>query len=89
MAWTIEYTATAEKQLRKLDKSVARKIVDYLDRRIAPLDDARSRGKGLTGSLGGFWRYRVGDFRVVCDVRDGSLMVLVVRVRHRRDAYRP
>ena len=69
MAWTVEYTDTAKGQLRKLDKQVARRIVDFMDERIAPLEDPRSTGKALTGPLGAFWRYRVGDCRVICDIR--------------------
>lgn len=88
MAWRVEYTASAKAQLRKLDRPTARRIVDFMDERIAPLDDPRSRGKALTGPLGDFWRYRVGDCRVVCDIQDGALRVLVVRVGNRREIYR-
>lgn len=88
MAWTIDYTDTAKGQLRKLDKQVARSIVDYLDERIAGLENPRSAGKSLTGPLGGLWRYRVGDCRVICDIQDGALRVLVVQVGNRRDIYR-
>lgn len=87
MAWTIEYTDTAKGQLSKLDKSMARRIVDYMDERIAGRDDPRSTGKALTGPLGGFWRYRVGDCRVICDIQDGVLRILVVQVGNRRDIY--
>jgi len=88
LAWRVEYAATAKAQLRKLDRPTARRIVDFMDERIAPLDDPRSRGKALTGPLGDFWRYRVGDCRVVCDIQDGALRVLVVRVGNRREIYR-
>lgn len=88
MAWRVEYAATAKAQLRKLDRPTARRIVDFMDERIAPLDDPRSRGKALTGPLGDFWRYRVGDCRVICDIQDGALRVLVVRVGNRREIYR-
>lgn len=88
MAWTIDYTDTAKAQLRKLDKTVARRIVDYMDERIAKLENPRNTGKGLTGPLGGFWRYRVGDYRVICDIQDGALRVLVVQLGNRRDVYR-
>lgn len=88
MAWRVEYTASAKAQLRKLDRPTARRIVDFMDERIAPLDDPRSRGKALTGPLGDFWRYRVGDCRVICDIQDGALRVLVVRVGNRREIYR-
>ncbi len=88
MAWTIEYADTAMSQLRKLDKQTARRIVDYMDERIAGLEDPRSTGKALTGPLGGLWRYRVGDCRVICDIQDGALRVLVVLVGNRREIYR-
>jgi mRNA interferase RelE/StbE len=88
LAWTIEYADTAMSQLRKLDKQTARRIVDYMDERIAGLEDPRSTGKALTGPLGGLWRYRVGDCRVICDIQDGALRVLVVLVGNRREIYR-
>ena len=88
MAWTIEYTDTARAQLRKLDEQVARRILDYMDERVAPSADPRRTGKLLTGPLGGLWRYRVGDCRVVCDVQEAAVRVLVVRIGNRRDVYR-
>ena len=88
MAWTIEYTATARKQLRKLDKQAARQIVDFMDQRIAPLKDSRSVGKALVGVLGGLWRYRVGEYRVICEIQDGALLILVVQLGNRREVYR-
>ena len=88
MAWTIEYTETAKKQLRKLDKPSARHIVDYLDTRIAQLNDPRSSGKALVGPLGGLWRYRVGDYRVICEIRDDVLITLVVQIGNRHEVYR-
>jgi len=88
LAWTIEYTETARKQLRKLDKQVARQIVDFMDERVAPLADPRSTGKALVGALGGLWRYRVGDYRVICEIRDGALIALVVQIGNRREVYR-
>jgi mRNA interferase RelE/StbE len=88
LAWTIDYTGTARKQLLKLDKQTARRIVDFMDERVAPVDDPRSTGKALSGPLGGFWRYRVGDCRVICDIQDGALRVLVVDIGHRREVYR-
>ena len=88
MAWTIDYTETASKQLRKLDRQTARRIVDFMDDRIAGQQDPRGTGKALTGPLlGTFWRYRVGDCRIICDLQDGALRVLVVEVGNRRDIY--
>lgn len=88
MAWTIEYAETAKGQLRKFDKQMARRIVDFMDERVASLEDPRSTGKALAGPLGGFWRYRIGDCRVICDIQDGALRVLVVQVGNRREIYR-
>ena len=88
LTWTIEYTATARTQLRKLDKQIARRIVDYMNERVAVLEDPRIVGKALTGVLGELWRYRVGDCRVICDIQDDALRVLVVRVGIRDRVYR-
>jgi mRNA interferase RelE/StbE len=88
LAWTIEYAETARKQLRKLDKPAARRIVEFMDKRVAPSDDPRELGKALKGSLGDLWRYRVGDFRVLCDIQDRRLTVLVLQVGNRREVYR-
>ena len=88
MAWTVDYTETAKKQLRKLDKQVARRILDFLDERVAAAEEPRSTGKALTGPLGSFWRYRVGEYRIICDIQDGQLRVLVVQIGNRREVYR-
>ena len=88
MAWTIEYTDTARGQLRKLDRQTARRIVDFMDERVAGLENPRSTGKALNGPLGGLWRYRLGDCRVICDIQDGALRVLVVQLGNRREVYR-
>ena len=88
MNWTIEYTRTAESQLRKLDKQVARRILDYLDDKIATLDNPRARGKALSGRLGELWRYRVGDYRVICEIQDDIMRILVVEAGHRKQIYK-
>lgn len=89
MGWTISYTETATRQLRKLDRQTARRIVDYMDERVAASDDPRGVGKALTGNTSGtFWRYRVGDYRVICDIQDGALRVLVIQIGNRRAVYR-
>lgn len=88
MAWTIKYTDTAKTLLRKIDKQAARRIIDFMDERIAILENPRSSGKALTGQLGGLWRYRVGDYRIICDIQDEELYVLVVKIGNRRDVYR-
>lgn len=87
MSTTIEYTDSSRRQLRKLDKRAARRILDYMDKRIAPLEDPRSMGKALRGPLGDFWRYRVGEYRIICEIDDRALRLLVVRVGDRKDVY--
>ena len=88
MAWTIQYTETATSQLRKLDRQVAQRILDYMDGRVASLGNPRDDGKALSGPLGGFWCYRVVDCRVICEIQDHGALVLVVRIGNRRDVYR-
>ena len=88
MAWTIQYTETATSQLRKLDRQVAQRILDYMDGRVASLGNPSDAGKGLSGPLGGFWCYRVGDCRVICEIQDHGALVLFVRIGNRRDVYR-
>ncbi len=87
LAWMIRVSPRALKQLRKLDKPVAREIRDALSD-IGSLDDPRCRGKALSGNLRGLWRYRVGDYRIICDILDGELVVLVVEIGHRGEIYR-
>ena len=86
MAYDVAYTATVLKQLRKLDPPLSRRILDYMDE-IAALPDPRSRGKGLVGDRSGFWRYRVGDYRVLCDLDDNHLRILALEVGHRSQIY--
>ncbi len=89
MAWTIEYTETALKQLRKLDRPTARRLVDFMDERVAPRADPRDQGKALQGAaFASLWRYRVGDYRLICEIQDTALIVLVVQIGHRKDIYR-
>jgi mRNA interferase RelE/StbE len=89
LAWRIELTATAARQIGKLDKSEAKRITSFFRQRLATLDDPRSTGKALPGpQLGTYWRYRVGDYRIICDIQDGALCVLVIEVGNRRDVYR-
>ena len=87
--WNIEFDAGAKKDLEKLDRKVAARIVKFLASRVAKLEDPRSIGQALKGSkLGEFWKYRVGDYRIICDIQDEKLLVLVLRVGNRREIYR-
>ena len=89
MTWTINYTESALRQLKKLDKLIALRVVDFMDERVAPLDDPRSLGKNLVGpKRGAYWRYRIGDIRVICSIQDGEMCVLVIEMGHRREIYR-
>lgn len=87
MVWTINYSDRALKSLRKMDKQNARRIVDFMDLRIAVAADPRQSGKPLKGELGEFWRYRVGDYRILCEIRDNELIILVATIGHRREVY--
>jgi mRNA interferase RelE/StbE len=87
LVWTIEYSGGAKRELKKLDKSVAERILDYMDNHIAKLDDPRSVGKALTGHLGTYWRYRVGDYRIICEIKNREITVLVLSVGHRSNVY--
>ena len=79
MAWQIKLSDSAIKSLAKLDKPIAVRIVKFLRERLATLQDPRSTGKALTGAiLGSYWRYRVGDYRLICDIQDGELCILVI-----------
>lgn len=89
MTWRIEIAASAERELAKLDPPVARRLLTFLRDRLAPLDDPRSLGEALKGdALGAFWKYRVGDWRLIAHIEDGALRILVVRVGNRREVYR-
>jgi mRNA interferase RelE/StbE len=86
LAWTIEWSDSARKQLRKLDRQVARQLVEYVVTRAGP--DPRAIGKPLTAQFASLWRYRVGDHRIIVSIEDAVLRILVVRVGHRREVYR-
>ena len=88
MAWKIDYSDRAGRQVRRLARAQAKRILDYMDYRVGVAEDPRSLGQALTGSLSGYWRYRVGDYRIVCELIDDRLVVLVVEIGHRREVYR-
>jgi len=85
--WRIEYTQGAKRDLSRLDKTAAKRITAYMRERVAGSGSPRSHGKQLRGVLREFWRFRVGDYRILARVDDGKLLVLVVRVGHRKDVY--
>lgn len=88
MAWKISFDKRAEKQFAKLPQGVQLQVAAYLSQRVGVLEDPRKLGKALSGERKGYWRYRVGDYRVTCEIRDGELLVLVLAVGHRREVYR-
>ena len=89
MAWQIKFDDASMKDLAKLDKQIARRITEFLRERVAVLDDPRSIGEALKGSkLGDFWKYRVGDYRILSSIEDRALRILVVKIGNRREVYR-
>jgi len=89
MAYNVELSAEVDRELGKLDTQHAKRILKFLHERVAKLDDPRSIGQALHGSrLGEFWKYRVGDYQLVCKIEDDQLVVLVLRVGHRKEIYR-
>jgi mRNA interferase RelE/StbE len=88
VAWTLEYSRTARKFIEKLDPQTQRRIHDLMEGRVASLDNPRDAGKPLKGPLATFWVYRVGDYRIICDMQDDKLVILVVTIGHRGDVYR-
>ena len=89
MAWEIKFDDASKKDLAKLDKQIAKRITAFLRERVAVLDDPRSIGEALKGGkLGDFWKYRVGDYRIISCIEDGALCILVVKIGNRREVYR-
>jgi len=88
LAWNIEFVPAAAKELKKLGRGEAARIIATLETRIAALDDPRTLGSALTGELGGLWRWRIGDYRVIARIENERITILVVRIGHRREVYR-
>jgi len=88
LAWSVEFQRSAAKQLRKLDRAVQQRILEYFRNRVLAAEDPRLVGKALTGDKGGLWRYRIGDYRAICKLKDECLVVLVLELGHRREVYR-
>lgn len=86
--WRVEITRTAEKQIQKLNRAAQESIIRFLRERVQPAENPRQWGKPLHGDQGGLWRYRVGDYRLICDIQDKRITVLVLRVGQRKDVYR-
>ncbi|MCD8554121.1 type II toxin-antitoxin system RelE/ParE family toxin [Seleniivibrio sp.] len=88
MAYKILFTKTAEKELSKLDKQSAIRIINFLKSRLSFSDNPKSLGKQLTGELCHYWRFRVGDYRIICDIQDDKLVILALRIGHRKEVYK-
>ena len=87
MKWELRYSEGARKALRKMDASTRSIILSWLDKNIDGCDDPRAHGKPLVGNLAGAWRYRIGDYRVLCEIRDSDLVILAFEITHRRSVY--
>jgi len=88
LAWRVEISRTAEKQFKKLDQQIQAKLVRYLRERVRESADPHQFGKALRGEKKGLWRYRVGDYRIICDIRDAEKTVAVLALGHRKHIYR-
>lgn len=87
MNWKIEYTETAKKALLSIDRETAKRIKRYLDTRIASNENPRRFGEALAENLYGLWKYRIGNFRVIAEIQDDNIVVLIVRIGHRSKVY--
>lgn len=87
MTWIVEFDDAARKELRKLDRQAQQEILRYLRERIATDEDPRRFGKALSRELASLWRYRIQNYRIICNIEDQKLTVLVLRVSHRKDVY--
>lgn len=87
MTWTIDFDRHAFKALSKLDAVVQKRIVRFLND-LELVDDPRQQGKALTGKFKGLWRYRVGDYRLICNIEDEKIVILVLDVAHRNQVYK-
>jgi len=87
VVWRIEYAESVQKDVRKLDAQERKRIRDFIEVKVALLEDPRSFGKPLSGSLSGLWRYRVGNYRVIANIEDRDVRILVVKIAHRKEVY--
>ncbi len=87
LTWTVEFDEAAAKELRKIDRQIQHEILRYFRERIATDEDPRRFGKSLSRDFAGLWRYRVRNYRMICNIEDDTLVVLVLRVGHRKEVY--
>ena len=88
MSFSVRYDEKALKQLKKMDRSVQRLIVNWIEKNLIDTENPRLHGKGLSGDKSGYWRYRVGDYRVIADIRDEEIIIVIVEIGNRREIYR-
>lgn len=88
MVWKIEFSDKSRKQIKKLSRNVQVQVLDYLEHRVASLENPRLRGEALTGNKAGLWRYRVENYRIICQIIDDKLIILVIETGHRREVYK-
>ncbi len=87
MAWTIKYTKTFQKEVRKLDRPIQKKVRSFF-KNLESYENPRSKGKALTQNLSGLWRYRIENFRIICEIQDNELVILILKIGHRANIYR-
>lgn len=87
MIFTVKFTEQSKKQLKKMDKHTAALITGWLRKNIEGCSDPRQQGKGLTANRSGQWRYRIGDYRVIAEIQDEQIIVLIVSIGHRKEIY--
>ncbi len=85
--YRIEYSKRAQKQIKKLDKQIQRLLFAWIDKHLEGTDNPRANGKGLTGNHANEWRYRIGDYRLICDIQDDKMVILTLEFGHRKDIY--
>lgn len=88
MTWTIKFNDDAKKQFKKLDKSIANRIIRFMSERLMESKNPRVFGDALKGSLSGLWKYRIGNYRLLCHIDDNTVTILVISVGHRKDIYK-
>jgi len=87
MTWNVEFDDRARKELRKLNPNIQDRILKWIRETLAVNEDPRRVGKSLKGNMKGLWRYRVGDYRIISQIQDDSILILVIRIGHRKDVY--
>ena len=87
MTYHVEFTARALKELKKPDKQTAALILGWIRKNLEGCDNPRAHGKGLTANRSGEWRYRVGDYRILCGIQDDIILITVLQIGHRREVY--